>query len=33
MLWTVERPDGITHHPDGCNGTEFNCLEIHTESS
>jgi len=33
MLWTVERPDGVTRRPDGCKGTEFNCLEIHTESS
>jgi hypothetical protein len=30
--WTVERPNGKTRHPDGCNGTEFNCLGILTES-
>jgi hypothetical protein len=31
--WTVERPDGISHHLDGCQGTEINCHEIFTESS
>jgi hypothetical protein len=31
--WTIERPDGISNRPDSCKGTDFNCLEIFTESS
>jgi hypothetical protein len=31
--WIVECPDGISCSLDGCKGTDFNCLEIFTESS
>jgi hypothetical protein len=33
MLWTVGRPDGISHRQDGCKGTEFNYLKIRIEYS
>jgi hypothetical protein len=26
MLWTDGHPDGISHHPDGCNGSDFSDL-------
>jgi hypothetical protein len=27
MLWTVEHPDEISHHPDRCKGSDFSNLE------
>jgi hypothetical protein len=27
MLWTDGRPDGMTHRPDGWQGTEFSDLQ------